>query len=313
MLHIKNLRYQHKGNWFGKPRETLKGISLEIRPGESFGFLGHNGAGKTTTIKCILGLLNPTSGEVLINFTPSNLPHARHYVGYVAEHPYFYDHLTVNESLTMFATLAAVPRERRKVRIAQVLGRLGIGNRGDAKLRTLSKGLVQRVAMAQALVSEPRLLILDEPFSGLDPIGRREFRDIINEERAKGTTIFICTHVLSDVERLCDRVSILVQGELKGVFEVSSLPTKCNSYQLEVIGSLQTTDIFSSKSIKRTERGGVTVFEFDNRTSAESALRAALNGGLEISSFGSNKGSLEDLFSEIVQEEKNRTGREHQS
>ena len=313
MLHIKNLRYQHRGNWLGKPKETLKGISLEIRAGESFGFLGHNGAGKTTTIKCILGLLNPTSGEVLINLTPSSQPEARKFVGYVAEHPYFYDHLTVHESLTMFASLVAVPREFKKTRVSQVMERLSIGNRSDAKLRTLSKGLIQRVAMAQALIGEPRLLILDEPFSGLDPIGRREFREIINEERAKGTTIFICTHVLNDVERLCDRVSILVQGELKGVFEVSSLPTNCNSYQLEVIGSLQTTDIFSSKSIKKTERGGTTVFEFDNRNSAESALRAALNGGLEISSFGSNKGSLEDLFNEIVQEEKNRTGREHQS
>jgi ABC-2 type transport system ATP-binding protein len=313
VLHIKNLRYQHRGNWLGKPRETLKGISLDINTGESFGFLGHNGAGKTTTIKCILGLLNPTSGEVLINSIPSNQPYARQYVGYVAEQPYFYDHLTVRESLTMFATLANVPREFRQTRIAHVLERLGIGNRSHVTLRTLSKGLIQRVAMAQAILAEPRLLILDEPFSGLDPMGRREFREILNEERAKGTTLFICTHVLNDIERLCDRVSILVEGELRGVFNVSALPSKCTSYQLEVVGSLQSTDIFSSKSIKRTERSGVTLFEFDNRTSAESALRAALNGGLEISSYGSNKGNLEDLFSEIVQQEKSRAGIEDQS
>lgn len=300
MLRINDLRYQHRGNWLGKPIETLKGISLEVRPGESHGFLGHNGAGKTTTIKCILGLLHPTSGEVLINFQPSYLPAARQHVGYVAEQPYFYDHLTVHEALKMFAVLAGVPRELQKARIQRVLERLGVTERANSRLRTLSKGLVQRVAMAQALLCEPKILILDEPFSGLDPIGRKEFREILEEEREKGTTIFICTHVLSDIERLCDRVSILVQGELRGVYDVSDLPKKCNTYQLEVVGQLSDTDIFSSKSITRSERRGMSIFEFSDRSAAESALRAALNGGLEISSFSGSKGTLEDLFNEVV-------------
>lgn len=300
MLLIENLSYQQRGNWLGKPKTTVRNLSLEVRAGESFGFLGHNGAGKTTTIKCILGLLAPSSGRVTIHGVESRLPSARASIGYVAEQPYFYDHLAVREAITLFGTLAGVPQQELPERTLSVMHRLGIHDRAHSRLRTLSKGLLQRVALAQALINAPRLLILDEPFSGLDPIGREEFRTIFQEERDKGTTLFICTHVLSDVERLCDRASILVRGELQGVFDLANLPQRSTTYRLEVVGTLNETDKFSHQATSKHEQGGYSTYQFSNREVAESALRAALNLGIEVSFYGKASTSLEELFKEVV-------------
>ena len=313
MLKIENLSYQQRGNWLGKPKTTLRNLSLEIRAGESFGFLGHNGAGKTTTIKCILGLLAPKEGKITINGMESALPQARASVGYVAEQPYFYDHLSVNEALQLFGSLAGVPQEGLIERTDRVLERLGIEDRKGSRLRTLSKGLLQRVALAQALINNPSLLILDEPFSGLDPIGREEFRTIFQEERDKGTTLFICTHVLSDVERLCDRASILVRGELQGVFDLHNLPQKAVSYTLEVTGTLSETDKFTNHATSKREQSGYSIYEFCERDAAESALRAALNLGIEVSRYGQMTTSLEQLFKDVVMQSSNPPLREGRS
>ena len=222
-LEISDISYSYREDWTGKVIKALRPLTLSIAAGECFGFLGHNGAGKTTTIKCILSLIKPNSGSIRIFGLDSSLAKSRAILGYVPEQPYFYDHLTVEEILALYGRLSGLAGVTLFHRIQEVLNRLNIADRRSVRMRSLSKGLTQRVAIAQALLHEPRLLILDEPFSGLDPIGRKEVREVIVEEKDKGTTIFMSSHVLSDVELLCDRASVLAKGQLKGVFNLKDL------------------------------------------------------------------------------------------
>jgi ABC-2 type transport system ATP-binding protein len=302
MLRISGLSYRYRGQWLGRAKTALQALSLHVSAGEAFGFLGSNGAGKTTTIKCILGLIKPTAGSILINGRNSQDPASRACVGYLAEQPYFYDQLTVSETVAMFAELAGVSRRDAATKTTKALDLLGISDRRASRLRTLSKGLIQRVGMAQAIVAQPALLILDEPFSGLDPIGRKHFRDLMIQLRRDGTTLFISSHVLGDVERICDRASIMVQGEIKGVFDLRKLPALDSAqYELEVSGTLAETDHISKKAASTLEEGSVSRFSFKQREHAEFALKVALNHGLEVVSYGIQKGSLEDLFASIIQ------------
>lgn len=220
VLEITALSYVYRGNWMVGRKKAVQNLNLEIFEGESFGFLGHNGAGKTTTIKCILNLIKPSTGSVKIFGKSATEVSAREKIGYVPEQPYFYDYLTVAEILQMYAQLSGLHSHDRDNAITQALAAVNMGDRVGASMRSLSKGLTQRIAIAQAIVAKPKLLILDEPFSGMDPIGRKEFRELFLNLKKQGTTIFICSHILSDVELLCDRVSIMSQGELKGVFDI---------------------------------------------------------------------------------------------
>ncbi len=302
MLQVSGLSYSYRGQWLGRPKTALRGVSLSIPAGEAFGFLGSNGAGKTTTIKCILGLITPTSGAIKIDGVDSRNPAARTCVGYLAEQPYFYDQLTVSEAVQMFAQLAGLSHRDAALKTVGALELLGISDRRASRLRTLSKGLTQRVGMAQAIVAKPSLLILDEPFSGLDPIGRRHFRDLMLRLKRDGTTLFLSSHVLSDVERICDRASIMVHGEVKGIFDLRKLPAlESAQYELELLGTLSETDHVSREAVHTSEEGGVSRFAFKERAHAEFALKIALNRGIEVVSYGIQKGSLENLFASIVQ------------
>lgn len=213
-ISFKNLTYRYDKHMFKQTAYGVRDLNLEIRSGEAFGFLGANGAGKTTSIKCLVGLQRPTKGGVFINGVNSKIPSSRARVGFLPEYPYFYQHLTVLELLKFYGSLVGTKK------VEPILERLGIGDRRDQRLKNLSKGLVQRVALAQALLGDPELLVLDEPFSGLDPIGRREFRDIFLELNKKGVTLFMSSHILTDVESICSRASILVKGELKTVVDL---------------------------------------------------------------------------------------------
>jgi len=201
----------------------LRDLSLAVRDGEIFGFIGPNGAGKTTTIKLALGLLHPDAGAIRLFGLDASRREARRQVGFLPENPYFYDYLTGSEFLDFHARLFGIRSPERRRRVADLLERVGLGNRGDRQLRHYSKGMLQRIGLAQALVNDPRLVILDEPMSGLDPIGRREVRDLILELKASGRTIFFSTHILSDTEMICDRVGMLVRGSLKAVGTVEDL------------------------------------------------------------------------------------------
>jgi ABC-2 type transport system ATP-binding protein len=201
----------------------LRDLGLRVEQGEIFGFIGNNGAGKTTTIKLALGLLFPDSGSVRLFGREASDPAARHRVGFLPENPYFYDYLTGEEFLDFHARLFGLPADERRRRVADLLQRVGLGNRGGRQLRHYSKGMLQRIGLAQALINDPELVILDEPMSGLDPIGRREVRDLILDLKARGRTVFFSTHILSDTEMICDRVGLLVRGRLKALGRVEDL------------------------------------------------------------------------------------------
>jgi ABC-2 type transport system ATP-binding protein len=189
-------------------------LNLSLEPGEVFGFLGPNGAGKTTTVKILLGLVRPTSGEARIFGIPSTDPAARRQVGYLPENFRFQDWLTGVELLELHADLAEVPRAEATRRIPEVLKLVGLQDRGRDRIKTYSKGMLQRIGLAQAIVHNPRLVLLDEPTSALDPIGRREVRDLIRLLSSRGMTVFLNSHLLSEVEMVCDRVAIIDRGEV---------------------------------------------------------------------------------------------------
>ena len=193
---------------------ALHDLSLTVQPGEVFGFLGPNGAGKTTTIKILLGLVRPTSGEARIYGTPATQPEARRHVGYLPENFRFQDWLTGTELLELHADLADLSRDERARRIPEVLRLVGLADRGDDRIKSYSKGMTQRIGLAQAIVHNPRLVLLDEPTSALDPIGRRDVRDLIRGLAARGMTVFLNSHLLSEVEMVCDRVAIIDQGRV---------------------------------------------------------------------------------------------------
>lgn len=201
----------------------LHDLDLEVPAGASFGFIGPNGAGKTTTLKILLGLQASTSGRAWLHGLPVPTPDSRRRVGFLPERPYFYEHLTAREFLHFYARLGEVPSDRRNARVDGLLERVDLSRFRDVPLRSFSKGMLQRAGLAQALIADPDLLILDEPMSGLDPLGRVLVRDLILEERRRGKTVFFSSHVLTDVEAVCDRVAIVVGGRLRGQGTVRGL------------------------------------------------------------------------------------------
>jgi len=211
------------GFWRRRQKLALRPLRLTIEQGEVFGFLGPNGAGKTTTLKLLMGLVPPTAGTARILGMDLNDPRVRAQIGFLPEQPYFYDHLTARELLTYYAQLSGVPAKERSARVAAMLERVGLVESAEVQLRKYSKGMLQRVGLAQAILHNPRVVFLDEPMSGLDPMGRREVREMIQQLRSEGKTVFFSTHILSDAEALCDRVAVIHHGELQGVGAVSEL------------------------------------------------------------------------------------------
>ncbi|MDE3110744.1 MAG: ABC transporter ATP-binding protein [Acidobacteriota bacterium] len=205
------------GFWRKRMRRSLDNLSLEVNEGEIFGFLGPNGAGKTTCMKLLMGLIFPTAGTARILGRPIDDVAMHRDIGYLPEQPYFYDYLTARELLDYYARFSGFSAAERRARVTRVLERVGLASAADVQLRKFSKGMLQRAGIAQAIIHDPRIVFLDEPMSGLDPIGRREVRDIILDLKTQGRTVFFSTHVLSDAEMLCDRVAVLHLGKLRGV------------------------------------------------------------------------------------------------
>jgi ABC-2 type transport system ATP-binding protein len=211
------------GFWRPRPYRALDALSLSVEPGEIFGFLGPNGAGKSTTLKLLMQLIYPTTGHARILGKPVGDVTVRQRIGFLAENPYFYDYLTAEEVLTYFARLFGISGPDVKTKVAAVLDRVGIGAERRLRLRQYSKGMLQRVGLAQALINDPEVIFLDEPMSGLDPLGRRQVRDLILELRGHGRTVFFSSHILSDAETLCSRVGIMAQGRLVATGRVSEM------------------------------------------------------------------------------------------
>jgi ABC-2 type transport system ATP-binding protein len=222
------------GFWRKTLRPALHPLHLVVEEGETFGFLGPNGAGKTTTLKLLMGIIFPTSGSAQILGHHFHDPEVKRQIGFLPEQPYFYDYLSAPELLDYYAQLSGVSAEDRRHRIPALLERVGLDDVGTKQLRKFSKGMLQRVGIAQAIVHDPKIVFLDEPMSGLDPIGRREIREMIHSLKDEGKTIFFSTHILSDAEALCDRVAVIHKGELRGIGVVEDLKSK-NSDQMEVV------------------------------------------------------------------------------
>jgi ABC-2 type transport system ATP-binding protein len=211
------------GFWRKRPYRALDRLSLTIDSGELFGFLGPNGAGKTTTLKLLMQLIFPTSGRAEILGRPVGDVATRRRIGYLPENPYFYDYLTAEELLDYFAQLFGYPAADRSKRVAALLDRVGIGAERRLQLRKFSKGMVQRVGIAQALINDPEVIFLDEPMSGLDPLGRREVRALMLDLRDQGRTVFFSSHILADAEALCSRVAVVANGRLAAAGRLSDL------------------------------------------------------------------------------------------
>ncbi|MCA1993714.1 MAG: ABC transporter ATP-binding protein [Coleofasciculus sp. S288] len=222
------------GFWLNQKIESLKNCSLAVYQGETFGLLGPNGAGKTTLLKTLLGIVRPTSGRAWLLGQPIGNVKVKQQIGYLPENPYFYDYLTGWEFLRFVAGLFEIPEDVQRQRIPQLLDLVGLSHSSARKkqLRQYSKGMLQRVGMAQALINDPEVVFLDEPMSGLDPIGRYQIREIILSLKAEGKTIFFNSHVLSDVEKICDRIAILARGELICVGSLDELLGTVEAYQV---------------------------------------------------------------------------------
>ena len=273
----------------------LADLDLEVPEGSSFGFIGPNGAGKTTTIKILMGLQASTSGRAWIHGVPVPEPASRARVGFLPERPYFYEHLTAGEFMDFYARLCEVPSQERGPRIARLLERVDLARFRDVPLRTFSKGMLQRAGLAQALVADPDLLVLDEPMSGLDPLGRALVRDLILEERKAGKTVFFSSHVLSDVEALCDRVAIVVGGRLRGQGTVRELLGQTILHvDLRIGGVVQAGEAWTARA------GAVTELEVPP-DSVDRTLDAARAAGGAILSVVPCTRTLEDVLLDEVE------------
>jgi ABC-2 type transport system ATP-binding protein len=285
---------------FGRQRVmVVDHLDLEVNQGEIFGFLGHNGAGKTTTIKLLLGLLTPTAGTAWILDRPITDVAVKQGVGFLPESPYFYEYLTAEEFLTFYGQLFGSGGQRLATKVGELLEMVGITDARHLPLRKFSKGMLQRVGLAQALINDPQLVILDEPMSGLDPIGRREVRDIILKLKDEGKTVFFSTHILPDVEMICDRVGILVRGRLRSVGAVHELVGASAVTSVEVV-----VEGLPDIGVREAERLGATVIRRGHQVmltihdeTAVAALLEVINRHAgRLVSLVPHKRSLEDLF-----------------
>jgi ABC-2 type transport system ATP-binding protein len=233
-ISLEKVNRSFKNHFWEPQKQVLKNISLEIEKGEVFGFLGPNGAGKTTTIKIMTGLIRPDSGKVSIFGHAADSSEAKRKFGFLPESPYFYEHLTGYEFLKVHALLGNCSGYKKRVR--NLLNKVGLEHAVKLPLQKYSRGMLQRVGIAQALITEPDLLVLDEPLTGLDPIGRKDIKDLILEQKAKGKTIFFSSHILPDAEEVCDRIGIIIDGEIVEVDRLTKLlkkGTKTDEISLE--------------------------------------------------------------------------------
>jgi len=297
VVEIENLKKTYLVGFMRKQVEGARGISFDVHEGEIVGLIGPNGAGKTTTIKCLVGLCAPTSGSAKIRGVDAREPRARDKVGFLPENPYVYPYLTPREFVDLCARLSGVSKRRDEL-VAKVLERTSIAWAADRPVHRLSKGMLQRTGLAAALVADPELLVLDEPMSGLDPLGRREVRDLIFEERARGRTVLFSSHVLSDVETLCDRVVILRAGEVvvSGVVnELIHRGATMTELTLRGVDDALREQLVARSQLLR-QMGDEIALEVEGEALVAELVTQALAGGGKLVSAVPRKDSLEDLF-----------------
>jgi ABC-2 type transport system ATP-binding protein len=291
------------GFWRKRPYRALDRLTLEVAPGEVFGFLGPNGAGKTTTLKLLMQLVFPTSGRAEILGRPLGSLDVKRQLGYLPENPYFYDYLTAEELLTYFARLFGYRGADTRARASRLLDEVGIGAERRMQLRKFSKGMLQRVGIAQALINEPELVIFDEPMSGLDPLGRRDVRSLILRLRDRGTTVFFSSHVLSDAEALCGRVAILARGRLVATGRLDEmLAFKAKGWELVVSGLSDSCVPREGPTVRRVLRIGDQRYQLELplEPPPEHLLAALTAAGASLVSLNPIRETLEDFFVQQV-------------
>lgn len=291
------------GFWVKKKTRALDGLNLSVPSGQIFGFLGGNGAGKTTTIKILMSLMFPTAGSARIlgcDISDTSM-HSR--IGYCPENPYFYDYLTPNELMNYFGRLLGLDLVTSRERSKDLLGRVGLDERDwNKQLRKFSKGMLQRIGLAQALLNEPELVFLDEPMSGLDPIGRREIRELISGLRDKGVTVFMSTHILSDIEALCDNVAILRRGRLAATGKLDELLSshgEKQTFEVSVKGVAAeaiAADIGEITGAKLSVKASGAVIEVQDEKDLDKVLAVSRSHGGSLVSVQPVRQSLEELF-----------------
>jgi len=302
ILSLEGLRKTYRDPMTLKPFTAVDEVTLELERGEIFGLLGPNGAGKTTTIKLLLGLARPTAGRVLLEGREPREPASRSKLGYLPENPCFYDHLTPLEYLDLTGALFGIAPAIRRRRASDLLERLGLGAHARKALRKFSKGMTQRVGLAQALMNEPRLLILDEPMSGLDPVGRSEVKALLREQRAAGVTVLMSSHVLAETEPICNRVGIMKQGRLVEVGTVSTLlQSGVREWEVAVEGMSDAVAAPFRAGGHDVERiGSRSVVRVRNGDSLQDVLRQMLQAGIHVHSVEPRRETLEEHFVRVL-------------
>jgi ABC-2 type transport system ATP-binding protein len=287
-----------------RAKRVLHGVSFAVREGEIYGFVGPNGAGKTTTLKVLMGLIRPTSGNATILDCDVTETGFREHIGFLPENPYFYPFLTAEEILRFYARLSGVGGRDRDRRVHALIELVGLGHASRERLSTYSKGMLQRVGIAQALIHDPRVVFLDEPMSGLDPIGRKDIRDIILRLKNEGKTVFMNTHILNDVEMICDRVAIIVKGRIRHEGPIREFLNEEAMRSDIVLAHLapEVAEQLGAKFSARVQTVGeqVEVQVMDGQV--RDLLKSALEAGAEVLSLSPNRISLEKVFLEAVEQ-----------
>jgi len=297
-IRTRGLAKSYRDNWTLRVKVGLSPLDLDVERGEIFGLLGPNGAGKTTTLKLLTGLLKPTQGRAWLMDVPAEDVRSRCALGFLPEQPYFYDYLNGVEYLEMVARLSGLAAAEATPQARHWLGRVGLSGRERVLLRKYSKGMLQRLGLAAALVHSPELLILDEPMSGLDPFGRRDVRDLILEQRERGVTVLFSSHILPDVEALCDRVAILLGGRLERVATVGELVSaRGGSVEIRCAGAavVELPHAFAT-TLRRSERPGETLFTLSDASLLEPVLAWMVESRLSVRAVIPQRGALEEVF-----------------
>lgn len=295
-LQVDNLYKSFRSNFTRRQIPVLNSVSFTMNPGEILGFLGPNGAGKTTTMKCIMGLLRKDRGEISIFGQTADTLQSRQRLGFLPEHPYFYEYLTGREFLRFSAQLCAVPGREIEKRSETLLKRVGMAGRSDIKMRKFSKGMTQRIGLAHALIHNPDLIILDEPFSGLDPIGRKELRDIILDLRQEGKAIFFSSHIIQDMELICDRVAIMLGGSIRKTGTLSELLAD-SVRNIEIVFRHPQPDLIPNLPgpVHQTQDGHLMQIDASQK---KQIMEKLVTHDAEIVSLVPQKKNLEELFLE---------------
>jgi ABC-2 type transport system ATP-binding protein len=301
-LKIENLHKTFSLGFIPKKKQILKGISFSVQEGEIFGYLGPNGAGKTTTLKCILGLIFPDQGVIEIFGKPHLAPEAKERVGFLPENPYFYDYLTGFEFLSFYAELFGLRKEEKENKIRTLLQAVGLERARNLQLRKFSRGMLQRIGLAQALVNDPSLVFLDEPLGGLDPLGRKEIRDIIVGLKRAGKTVFLCSHILQDIEMICDRVAMIVGGRIINQGALSDLVSEKILFTEVIVSGVEKAEL-ERLGEAFSVSGGRVLLKIVEERDVEQILALVQSKKGKVHSLIPRTETLEDLFVGLVKQQ----------